>query len=167
MDHEKYKAACNTLQNLVGKNSNIVEICELLDQNHGLQDYLATNMEYTRGISGYPPLNKASFFDCLEVITLLIEKYDLALDARWIVDDIYSMTSLHQAVGNNRPAAVALLLSYGADQTLGGTWQKKPFQNALDLAQQRGHETIVWMLNNTQKGEVMFYSFHYTNFNCN
>ena len=158
MDHTKYKDSCHKLYQLVHKDSNKSQVIGILDNDPELQDYLASNVEYKRGVTGYPPLLQAANSGCLEIMTLLVEKYDVPLDAQWQIEDTNSKTSLHLAIASNKPEAVSLLLKYGADQTIGGIWNSKPFQNAKDLAQQQNHQHIIHILTRPKKGNKMLKS---------
>lgn len=159
MDHGKFAPKCPELWNLISKNAGTDLVSGFLNQDPGLIEYLQQNEIFDeKDFSGWrnynPPLHRAACLGRVDVLQLLLLKYNFNKDSRWVFGG-YSWTPIHYAIVGYKHDCVKLLLEQGANPLLGGKSNGEDFENSLDFANRfRGRQQIKKTLRDTIEGEA-------------
>ena len=123
---------------IISHENSIQKVTDLLDKDPSIQNYIAQKDLWDGEEEGSvwyyedTPLHANAFDGNTAMAKLLIQDYDFQVDARQICS-IYSTTPLHEAIYWEKYDMVELLLSLGADKSLGGKRHGKPFKNAMEM----------------------------------
>ena len=120
-----------------------MEFRKLIESDPALKTLLATKRVWDEGCYSkwkmvWSPLHQAAFFGHLSLIKTLVEEHCVHLDIKHTFGG-WAGTPLHAAINRNKPDAVRLLLSLGADTKADGTHiNGNPFDSALHYAELLG-----------------------------
>ena len=119
---------------MILNNSKADQLNRFIETDPELKEYLSSTKDWSHlKYVALDPLRAAVVFRKVEILDLLLSKFDMAVNARYEDGIDWSFNALSWAVTLNKVDCVRVLLKHGADMDKGGYYHGCPFQNAAEL----------------------------------
>ena len=135
MDQGKFQSEIEKINSLIQNNCTSDQLANFIDQGpQWLKEYLETNEDWSHlDYASMNPLSVAAWNGKTDILSLLLSKYGMAVNAQCEMETIWSINALTMAIVKNEVDCVRILLQQGANPEIGGIYFGTPFKNAAEL----------------------------------